>query len=264
LPFNAEQITTLMGTQQEVFRFERKFVVTEAAADSIQQFVSAYLDFDEHMAGRELSGYRVCSLYLDTPDLAFYRQSKEGVKNRRKLRIRIYDDRPEGVAYLEIKRRTGETVHKLRATVRKSACQSMLRGEHLSPDDLQSMSEVGLRALDEFCDAKERYGADGVAYVDYLRVAYVSRTADNCRVTFDRQLVSRPYSPLDGLCPPPASNPVDMRGVVLELKYNGRAPRWMHDLVRTFNLQRCSFPKYVYCADALGVAPAAGLFRSAI
>ena len=132
------------------------------------------------------------------------------MKNRRKLRIRIYDDRPEGVAYLEIKRRTGETVHKLRATVRKSACQSMLRGDHLSPDDLESMSEVGLRALDEFCDAKERYGADGVAYVDYQRVAYVSRTADNCRVTFDRHLVSRPYSPLDGLCPPPESKPVDM------------------------------------------------------
>ena len=166
-PFNEGLTTTPMGTQQEVFRFERKFVVTEAAADSIQQFVSAYLDFDEHMAGQDLHGYRVCSLYLDTPDLAFYRQSKEGVKNRRKLRIRIYDDRPEGLAFLEIKKRTGETVHKLRATVRKSACQSMLRGDHLSSDDLQSMSDVGMRALDEFCEFKEHYDADGVVYVDY-------------------------------------------------------------------------------------------------
>lgn len=264
LPFNEGSTANSMGTQQEVFRFERKFVVTEAAADSIQQFVAAYLEFDEHMTGQELNGYRVCSLYLDTPDLAFYRQSKEGVKNRRKLRIRIYDDRPEGLAFLEIKKRTGETVHKLRATVRKSACQSMLRGEHLRSDDLHATSEVGMRALDEFCEFKEKYDADGVAYVDYHRVAYVSRTADNCRVTFDRQLVSRPYSPLDGLCPPPELKPVDMGGVVLELKYNGRAPRWMHDLVRTFNLQRCSFPKYVYCADALNVAPVAGMAMSVV
>jgi hypothetical protein len=146
--------------------------------------------------------------------------------------------------------------------VRKSACESLLRGDHLSSDDLLSMSEVDLRALDEFCDAKERHGAEGVAYVDYLRVALVSRTADNCRVTFDRQLVSRPFSPLAGLCPPPESTPVEMRGVVLELKYNGRAPRWMHDLVCTFNLQRCSFPKYVYCADALHIARAPSLARS--
>lgn len=246
-----------MGTQ-EVFRYERKFVVTESAANSIQCFVATYLDFDEHMAGREQEGYRVCSLYLDTPDLALYRQSTEGIKNRRKLRIRIYDDRPDGFAFLEIKKRTGETVHKLRATVGKLACEAMLRGEHLEVADLWSIGDVGLRALDEFCEFKDRYAADGVVYVDYHRVAYVSRTADNSRVTFDRHLVARPYLSSDGLRPLQTATPVDLRGVVLELKYNGRAPRWMHDLIRTFNLQRCSFPKYVYCADALHVAPAYG------
>jgi hypothetical protein len=246
-----------MGTQ-EVFRFERKFVVTAAAADSIQRFVAAYLEFDEYMAGREQTGYRVCSLYLDTPDLAFYRQSKEGVKNRRKLRIRIYDERPDSFAFLEIKKRTGETVHKLRATVRKPACQALLRGARIEVADLCSTGEVGLRALDEFCEYKDRYAADGAVYVDYQRMAFVSRTADNCRVTFDRNLVARPYLSNDGLSPPPAATPVDYRGVVLELKYNGRAPRWMHDLIRTFDLQRCSFPKYVFCADALNVAPAYG------
>ena len=43
--------------------------------------------------------------------------------------------------------------------------------------------------------------------------------------------------------------------MVLELKYNGRAPRWMHDLVTSFGLQRLSFPKYVYAMDALGFDP---------
>jgi hypothetical protein len=126
----------------------------------------------------------------------------------------------------------------------------------LSVADLCSTNDVGFRALDEFCDFKYRSDADGVAYVDYRRVAYVSPTADNCRVTFDRRLVARKYCASQGLAPPNDQTPVDIRGVVLELKYNGRAPRWIHDLVTTFNLQRRSFPKYVYCADALNLASA--------
>lgn len=248
----------------EVFRFERKFVVTETAADAIQQFVSAYLSLDEHMAGAESIGYRVCSLYLDTPQLSFYSQSKEGIKNRRKLRIRFYDNRPDGVAFLEIKRRTGETVHKLRATVKKTCCDALLRGERLATSHLCIADDVGCRALDEFCDCKQMHDADGMAFVDYRRIAYVSPTADNTRVTFDRHLVARPYSPGQGLAAPPEAAPVDVRGVVLELKYNGRAPRWMHDLVQSFHLQRCSFPKYVYCADALDLAasPKRGMMGS--
>lgn len=249
----------------EVFRFERKFVVSEMAADAIQQFVSSYLSLDEHMAGAESIGYRVCSLYLDTPQLSLYRQSTEGIKNRRKLRIRYYDDCPNGIAFLEIKRRTGETVHKLRATVSKSNCARLLCGERLEPSHLCTADEVGCRAIDEFCDCKQRYDADGVVYVDYRRIAYVSRTADNTRVTFDRHLVARQYSPDRGLVPGEAAATVPVSGVVLELKYNGRAPRWMHDLVQTFNLQRRSFPKYVFCADALGVSETHGriLARSA-
>ena len=237
----------------EVFRFERKYLVTEPAADSIQQFVTTSLELDEHMAGADSVGYRVCSLYLDTPHLSLYRQSNEGIKNRRKLRIRFYDYRTDGVAFLEIKKRTGETVHKLRASVEKSCCDALLRGERLRASQLCGGDDIGCRTLDEFCDYKQAYDADGVVFVDYRRIAYVSR-ADNTRVTFDRHLAARHYSPSLGISPAESATPVAVRGVVLELKYNGRAPRWMHDLVRTFNVQRCSFPKYVYCVDALNLA----------
>ena len=242
----------------EVFRFERKFVVTESAADAIQRFVSTYLSLDEHMAGAESIGYRVCSLYLDTPQLSLYRQSTDGIKNRRKLRIRFYDDRPDGLAYLEIKRRTGETVHKLRATVRKSSCDALLRGESLTAANLRTIDDVGYRALDEFCECKHRYDARGVVFVDYRRIAYASRTGDNTRVTFDRQLIAREFSPRLGLTPGETAAEVPVHGVVLELKYNCRAPRWMHDLMQTFQLQRRSFPKYVFCADALNLAETQG------
>jgi hypothetical protein len=91
--------------------------------------------------------------------------------------------------------------------------------------------------------------------VSYQREAFVSPTAEAVRVTFDRHIAGHRYYAGDGLALPDEKSAVPERGVVLELKYNGRAPRWMHDLVTTFGLQRLSFPKYVYAVDALGIVP---------
>lgn len=239
----------------EIFRYERKFVVTEASAVAIRRFVASYLVPDEHMAGEEADGYRVCSLYLDTPHLGLYQQSRQGVKNRYKLRIRFYDDRPEGPAFLEIKKRTTETVHKLRAVVPKRAAVELLRGGQLGSGDLLTNGNASHRALEEFSACRDRLDAQPVAFVNYRREAFVSKTAESVRVTFDRQVVGHGYRTDLGLELPEAAAPPVCKGVVLELKYNGRAPRWMHDLVTVFNLQRLSFPKYVYCVDALGIDP---------
>ena len=94
------------------------------------------------------------------------------------------------------------------------------------------------------------------AFVNYRREAYVSRSAESVRVTFDRHIVGHSYYSGCGLKRLPSKrSPVATKGVVLELKYNGRAPRWMHDLVTSFSLQRLSFPKYVHCVDALKIDP---------
>ena len=245
---------TIMGAL-EVYRYERKFVVAEAVAVAVRQFVRAYLMPDGHMAADESTGYHVFSLYLDTPQLALYRQSVEGIKNRYKLRIRFYDQDAAGLAFLEIKKRTTETVHKLRAMVSKPAAERLLRGGRPTSADLLSNSDTSLRALSEFCDCCERLHADGTAFVHYRREAYVSPSADGERVTFDRQIAGHRYQAGGGLSLPEEAATAAADGVVLELKYNFRAPRWMHDLVASFGLQRLSVPKYVRTVDALNLAP---------
>ncbi|HJQ80680.1 MAG TPA: polyphosphate polymerase domain-containing protein [Lacipirellulaceae bacterium] len=239
----------------EIYRYERKFVVPEHAADSIRHFVESYLPLDEHMAPGEPFGYRVCSLYLDTPGYALYRQSIDGIKNRYKLRIRFYSNSPDSPAFLEIKQRKTETVHKLRAVVSKRAAERVLRGEWISPKELLSPSDTSARALAEFCECRDRLHAVGTAFISYRREAYVSRSAESVRVTFDRQIAGHPYHPDMGLTVPLDEAFVVVDGAVLELKYNGRAPRWMHDLITHFGLQRRSFPKYVFGVDALGIRP---------
>jgi SPX domain protein involved in polyphosphate accumulation len=235
----------------EIYRYERKFVVSETSAEAIRSFVGSYLPRDEHMAGRDSFGYRVNSLYLDTPTYALYRQSCDGIKNRYKLRIRFYDTAEDSPAFLEIKQRKTETIHKMRAAVSKRAAETVLRGGWISSAELLSPSDASARALAEFCECRDRLHAVGTAFISYRREAYVSPTAESVRVTFDRQIAGHPYYPDLGLSMPAEEAFVVVDGAVLELKYNGRAPRWMHDLITSFALQRRSFPKYVYGVDAL-------------
>lgn len=243
-----------MGTV-EISRFERKFVVSERTAEAVRSFVSGYLPLDEHMTPDQPRGYRVFSLYLDTPSRQLYRQSCDGIKNRYKLRVRFYDTKEDGPAFLEIKQRTTETVHKMRAIVSKRAAETMLRGGWITPADLLSNGVASMRAFAEFCQRREQMKAEGAAFVSYIREAFVSQTAESVRVTFDREIAGHPYDPRAGLAIPEGEAVVKVNGVVLELKYNGRQPRWMHDLVTAFGLQRLSFPKYVYAVDALGFSP---------
>lgn len=239
----------------EVYRYERKFVVPEAAVRAIRDFVRAYLVPDGHMAAGAAIGYRVCSLYFDTPQFALYRQTTEGIKNRYKLRIRFYDSDPAGPAFLEVKRRTTDTIHKLRAVVRKPAAERLLDGGRPGYADLISNSDTSLRAIDEFCDCCHRLHARPTTFVSFWREAFVSSSAEGVRATFDRQIVGHAYRRGDRLAVPDRPASAVEQGVVLELKYNGRAPRWMHDLITCFGLQRRSFPKYVRCVEAVGDAP---------
>ena len=161
----------------EVFRYERKYVVSESTALAIRRFVTSYLELDEHMNGNGPTGYRLFSLYFDSPQLALYRHSMEGLKNRYKLRIRFYDQAADSPAFLEIKKRTTDTIHKLRAAVSKRAAEKLLGGARLSSADLLSSGDASVRALAEFSDRRERLCAEGTAFVSYRREAYVSHAA---------------------------------------------------------------------------------------
>ena len=145
-----------MGTV-EISRFERKFVVSERAAEAIRSFVAAYLPLDEHMTPDQPRGYRVYSLYLDTPSHKLYRQSCDGIKNRYKLRVRFYDKNEDGPAFLEIKQRTTETVHKYAGDCFETGGGGdASRRVGSAPADLLNNGVASMRALAEFCQRRDR------------------------------------------------------------------------------------------------------------
>jgi SPX domain protein involved in polyphosphate accumulation len=238
-----------------VGRCEHKYLVPEETAVALRSFVKAYLGPDQYMPTNEAEGYHVHSLYLDSPMYGLYQETKDGVKNRYKLRIRFYDDAPDAPAFLEIKTRTTDSIRKLRATVSKQSAEKLLRGAHLSPRDLIGASEKSTIALEEFCNRTAFLLARGSAFVSYRREAYVAQETEGIRITFDRHITGLPFDPVQGLKLPTDGASVFPDKVVVELKYAGQLPVWIRSLVRDFGLHRISFPKYVHAVDALRFKP---------
>jgi hypothetical protein len=240
-------------------RYELKYWVSEGTAQAIRDFGRAYLAPDDHYIEGTV-GYPVHSLYLDTAELTLYSQTIQGLKNRFKLRIRFYDDEPDSPAFLEVKKRTTNVISKERCGISKEGASQLLQGNWPHESTLLDDRVKTQLALQSFCQLRDRVAAVGAHYVSYSREAYVSPFSDHVRVTFDRELYGGYYSNGDPLMIPKKQNKISMPGVILELKFTDRFPGWMGDLVRVFNLERTSVPKYVDCIEAAGLQPSTSSF----
>ena len=237
-------------------RCELKYLVPERIACAVRDAAAPHLRPDEH-ATQPHAGYPVCSLYLDSPDWALFRHTAEGRAQRFKLRVRFYDDCPDSPVFCEIKHRQGQAIIKQRVLVSRPMVQEALLGR--STDDFRVINAGGSDDADcvnswhEFWRLQRQLRATGRVFVVYNREAYVGRDDSNTRVTFDRQLLGKPYTLGEPLHVPTSGSSPPLRDVILELKFDGRFPSWMHQLVQRFQLERASMPKYIECVRACGL-----------
>jgi hypothetical protein len=94
--------------------------MSSTALPVLRDHLARRLDADSHSGE---SGYGVWSVYYDTRDLKFYWEKIEGLKYRRKLRIRHYGDRfavdDDTSVFVEIKQRVNRV-----AQIRRSRCRT--------------------------------------------------------------------------------------------------------------------------------------------
>ena len=225
-------------------RFELKYLIPESVALKVRQFVSSYLEIDEYGATMPNLSYPVHSLYLDTHDLMTYHATLNGDKNRYKLRLRYYNDRPDSPVFFEIKRRVNATIHKKRGGVRRPSVGGILAGQIPTPDDMLSKDPRQYVAIQQFMDLMLNIRAVPQEHVFYMREAWISTLDNSVRVTMDRDVLCEPD--------PTARISVEMVNpvrpfanmVILELKFTQRFPSWFNHLVRAFGLHQCGAAKY--------------------
>lgn len=225
-------------------RLELKYQISNEMALAVRDFVSSYLEVDEFGATRPNLSYPVHSLYLDSPELATFRHTINGNKNRFKLRIRFYENRPNAPVYFEIKRRMNNAILKQRGAIRREAVDAVLAGQLPGPDELASSDPRHLGGIQRFLTLMTDLQAIPTAHVAYLREAWMSPRDNSIRVTMDRDVLFEP----DPTTTMQAAmiDPVRVFGsrVILELKFTGRYPDWWNELVRVFGLQQASAAKY--------------------
>lgn len=232
-------------------RYEIKYLVDAAMAEDLRAEMETRLDRDRH-SGEQ--GYGIWSVYYDTRHLRFYWEKIEGLRFRRKLRIRHYGDRfavgADTLVYVEIKQRVNRVTQKRRVRLPYGEALRLCDGREMVEHDRSSRG-----FLEEVLDLVCRLDLRATAMTGYQRHAYVGREADvGLRVTFDRRVRGRDR---DFHLGADAENRliVPPRKAIMEVKANERVPYWLTDLTAKRNLQVVRVSKYCQSVEAYGLAP---------
>lgn len=233
-------------------RFELKYRVDAQVALRMREFVRGYLVPDEFSEGKPDFSYTNHSIYLDSDDLQLYWDVLNSNKNRFKLRFRYYDDNPESPVFFEIKRRMNDAILKKRCAVRRGAVAQLLAGQLPEAEHLFSPSPKSFDAVQEFCHLKESIQASPKTHVTYRREAWMSPVDNSVRVSFDRDVCSVPHftpetvAHMENFVMPFAPD------VILELKFTGRFPNWLREMVELFGVMQRGAAKYADGVERLG------------
>lgn len=233
-------------------RYELKYLVPAEQLEAIRGELTQRMDPDPNAGER---GYGVWSVYYDTDRLRFYYEKIEGLRFRRKLRIRRYGETDEAadaasLVSVEIKQRVNKVTQKRRVMlpydVALDLCDRRMRIEHPGADQA---------FIDEVLDLIIRLDLRPVAMTGYRREPYVGTDADlGLRVTLDHRVRGRDR---DFDLRAETENRYIIRPdiAVLEVKVNERAPYWVTDMAARHGLQLQRISKYCQSVEAHDLAP---------
>lgn len=235
-------MSNLSHTIRRFNRFELKYLITLKQAELFKKALRAYLFADEHGNGN--GRYALASLYYDSPDLRCYWEKVDGLRFRRKLRIRRYEtDAPltaDTPVFVEIKQRLDKVTQKRRVILPYGdalrLCNERQLPDEVAPEDETVMNEIYAYLW--------QYNLRPVSIVRYERQAFIGTDYDlGLRVTFDTSLNYQVHQLL--LEEEPSSLPMlPADRVVMEIKVNERIPYWLTEMIAAHNLKMIRVSKY--------------------
>ncbi|MFC4563978.1 polyphosphate polymerase domain-containing protein [Nocardiopsis mangrovi] len=246
-------------------RYELKYLLPVEQVPDVRAELAARMHTDRNAGA---GGYGVWSLYYDTRGLRFYWEKIEGLKFRRKLRIRRYGETGSGTGTgagagadagtgaedttvsVEIKQRVNRVTQKRRVLLpydlARDLCDRRIRVEHPNADQ---------GFVDEVLDLVHRLDLRATAMTGYRREPYVGVGSDlGLRVTLDHRVRGRDRD-FDLRADAENRYIIHPGLVVMEVKANERAPYWVTDMAARFGMQVQRISKYCQSVEAFGKAP---------
>lgn len=218
------------------YRHEIKHIITPADAAAIRTNLSAVARLDPN-AVRSGGRYLVRSLYFDDPWDTALHEKLDGVNQRKKYRIRYYNDDFSYIV-LECKiKRDG-------VGVKPQEVLSLEETRRILSGDIAWMAESGRPLLTVlYVDMKLRCLRPKVV-VEYKRVPYVYAPG-NVRVTIDWNI--RTAKPDQFLKPQGLTLPIEEDVMLLEVKWDEYLPSIIRQAVALKSRQDSAFSKYAAC-----------------
>ena len=221
-------------------RHELKFYISQSEYYLLSHALDRVLDRDPN-GSAETNEYHIRSLYFDTYNNSALLDKLNGVRDRDKYRIRIYN-LSDRLIRMECKTKVGSLISKRSIAIPRLLAEQLIAGD---PTGLER-TRSGL--LQDVFREMTLHLLHPVVIVDYVREAYL-HPAEEVRITFDKQLRAGLNS-VDLFEPElPTISPFDHGEFILEVKYNQSLPPYIRDLLCTYvhNAQNSAISKYCIC-----------------
>lgn len=207
------------------------------------------MDPDPYAAGIKDHTYRVTSLYFDSDTLDHYNEKLDGNKTRKKYRIRTYAREPQpGLeVFLEIKRRKNSVVIKDRVNVPYEAVKAITFDSLFELIKKDSIPRGLAVTLQEFIFDLYRLRMTPKVLVSYVRKPLIAKINKRIRVTFDSSIRSVSTDHL--FCSEPGRF-LFPNEVVMEIKFSGSMPWWLHHVIQKYGVRYEAISKYCLGVDS--------------
>lgn len=231
----------------EIFkRKEQKYLITKHQYHELVKRILPRMRADKYgKAGK----YTVASLYFESPDRKIYFETKNKLKYRQKLRLRVYDTADiNDTAFFEVKQKHNKVVNKRRMLIPLREAKRYLTQVDTHPlESYETSNEQVLREIDYF---RQLYQLKPEMIVSYDRHALHGIDDPELRMTFDFNLRCRDY---DLFLEHGAYGKqfIDDNLVVLEVKVNDSVPLWLARILQDLECEQRSASKFCTSLELL-------------
>lgn len=230
-------------------RLEYKYLVDVSKTDALRKALSPYITFDSEY--NDKPEYTVRSIYFDTSQLTYYHEKIEGLKIRKKLRIRGYNQvNDNSVIFLEIKRKNENYIGKNRSALKFQNLEEFIRTKDYQSYILSENGYAGSSAdAEKFLHHIYKQSLKPVVLVSYDREAYFSKFDNRLRLTFDKNIRYMMFPSMDQLYDDNDLKQAMPKYFIFEVKFRNGFPVWLSSILTKFNLSRMALSKYTICLD---------------
>ena len=217
------------------YRHEYKYILSQAQILMEDAKINTIAELDSYVG--EQGYYNIRSLYFDDYENSCFMANENGIDNREKYRIRIYNGAKE-----RLKQKCHGMTLKRNCGISLQQCEMLMAGR--VPSDIKEDQQV----LWKLAYLMETRLMMPKIIVDYDRIPYVYRPGDaNVRITFDKNIksINDTNSFLDlkvggrGILP--------VGSALMEVKFDDFIPDEIYSLLQLNGLQVSTFSKYYLC-----------------